>query len=1032
MAHKLLIGMLVAALALAGAAAARTETAPDRSLDQFQARAFAPDRPAPTAAGNAFVKADGDTVYLLGGPARSDGTFEDALGNPQWHGWTSVDFTGSTDPNAWLVRDEPAGSVISGQYSMACGLDLPRPDGPDFGYGNNWRMALVSAFAVGDPAAEHTVRVTTTMRVDTEPTYDYVYLQVYRGGEWVDMDRDSFWDGDLHDPPFTVDFTTGFDPGDYAGPNHDEIQVRFYFESDVAYSDADGNYDSEGACWLDDITVSIDGAVVSSEDFESGASDVWQPEVLPGCGDFAALYSNLQDLDVCRSNSSVQVAFVDDGVVVPGTGGTPCITWCYGPAGYIVNNTGGLLGPTYHVENGVVSPPLQWVEGHDAAELGFNLFIHEPMTPSSGGTMFLWWVRSTTADDPAMLQFADWTNDFTVYYGAPIYVDPAIDITSFLEPGRRWFQVRLEVWEAGYLFGIEGADGTPHPYIDNVRVLSYPFAGPAMNHDALYLAQDSFPEQGDLDFENLASNSIRFDIARNISPTGHLRNDPGDSLWVDVVPVRAGSTLPQLPQMVVRMQANPVFDDVRTLPAGFSQQGSIITGVVQGDSTFGGAGNLIADRYHFDLPDTGFFYPGDVIHYFFEAWDNQNGDIGHTMLPADTVGFASFTHDLRYNSDFICRGLPTLFSSTPGDQPKVLFWNDFANYGGENEWYHALNGAGMVEGQQYDVYYTNAPDAGEGNGLGGRATSALLDGYDTLIYTSGNLFAYCLGQGDYATDPSLDVQVLTSWFARGGKKALFTGDDLVSDLAESGPLGQALLSDYLGVQFLDNDVGSYIQQTAAEVQSVGGLEVVPDVDRWIAYGGCLGINTFDAVQTTAGGVRLAEFTDRFGNPGVFDYSAMTYKYNESTDTEVISLPYDFMFVYNAPGYAPPEGFAGLSGRAVMLRNILQFFGKQLEGPIGVDDTPAAASLATRVYPNPFNPQTTLALSLPRAGHVSVKIFDVRGQLVRTLHDGQLAAGEHELVWDGRGGDGAPEASGVYFAETRALGQTRVTRMAMIK
>ena len=1025
MARKLLIGWTLATLALAGAAVADDGILPDHVLDRLTTRSIA--HQGEVSAATDLAKASGDTIYLLGGPDRLDGRFEDATGQPAWHGWTSVDFTDADTDNAWHVQDQ---YVLSGSYSMVCGAEIPQPAGSVWGYGNNWRMALLQTHAVDDPSQTRTLRVTGTLRVDTEPQYDYVYLQVQKADTWVEISDEAVWDG-VQDVSF--DFSTSFRAGDYSGSSDDEIRIRFYFASDGAASDQDGDYDSDGACLLDDVTVMIDGATVAFDDFEDGTSGNWTGEVLPGAGDFAALYGNLQDLDPCRGNPSIQVAFVDNGVVVPGTGGTPCITWCYGPEGYIVNNTGGLLGPENHVENGIVSPALAWQEGHDAAELELSLFVHEPMTSSSGGTMFIWWVRSTTADDPAMLEYAEWTTDFTVWYGPPIYVNHLADLTSYLEPGRKWFQVRLEVWEAGWIWGIEGADGTPHPYIDNVRIRSYPFAGPAMSHNDLFLAQDSFPEQGDIDFGNLAANSIRFDAARNISPATHLRNDPGDSLWVDVVPVREGSTLPQLPQMVVRMKANPVFDGVRALPPGFSQDGAIITGTVTGDSTYNAAGNLVADRYNFDLPDTGFFYPGDVIHYYFEAWDEQGGDIGHTTLPGDTTGFASFDHDLSYPSNFICRGLPTLFSPTAGDQPRILFWNDFADFGGENEWYHALSGCGLEEGVDYDIYYTIAPDAGEGNGLGGRATSAVLDGYDILLYTSGTLFAYTLGEGDYTADASQDIQVLNSWFARGGKKAVFTGDDLVSDLMDGGSLGQALVNNYLGVQFFDNALLDYIgHQTAPTVRTYSGNGILPSVDTWIAYGGCLGINTFDAVQTVGSAQSLAEFTDANGNGGTYPYTAAVYNYNQTTDTEVIYLPYDFMFVYNAPGYQPPAGLEGLSARAVMLRDIFNAFGQQLEGPIGVGDMPQVRTVDVMAYPNPFNPQTTLALSLPRAGHVSVKIFNVRGELVRTLQDGPLTAGRHELRWDGRDSDGSRQASGVYFAETRALGQTEVTRMAMIK
>jgi subtilisin family serine protease len=81
-------------------------------------------------------------------------------------------------------------------------------------------------------------------------------------------------------------------------------------------------------------------------------------------------------------------------------------------------------------------------------------------------------------------------------------------------------------------------------------------------------------------------------------------------------------------------------------------------------------------------------------------------------------------------------------------------------------------------------------------------------------------------------------------------------------------------------------------------------------------------------------------------------------------------------------------------------------------------TPAATRLLRNV-PNPFNPGTTVSFELARPAHVMVQVFDVRGQLVRTLIDADLPARRHEVVWDGRRSSGAAAASGTYFARLHA-------------
>jgi hypothetical protein len=66
-------------------------------------------------------------------------------------------------------------------------------------------------------------------------------------------------------------------------------------------------------------------------------------------------------------------------------------------------------------------------------------------------------------------------------------------------------------------------------------------------------------------------------------------------------------------------------------------------------------------------------------------------------------------------------------------------------------------------------------------------------------------------------------------------------------------------------------------------------------------------------------------------------------------------------------------------------------------------------------PNPFNPSTELRFSLPRAGKVSLRLYDVSGRLVRVIHEGELPAGQHRRRWDGRDDAGRSVASGAYYA-----------------
>ncbi len=73
-----------------------------------------------------------------------------------------------------------------------------------------------------------------------------------------------------------------------------------------------------------------------------------------------------------------------------------------------------------------------------------------------------------------------------------------------------------------------------------------------------------------------------------------------------------------------------------------------------------------------------------------------------------------------------------------------------------------------------------------------------------------------------------------------------------------------------------------------------------------------------------------------------------------------------------------------------------------------------------LYPNPFNPVTTIRYALPEVAYVEVAVFSIQGQRVRTLVQGRQNAGWHTLQWDGRSEAGLKLASGVYIVRMKAI------------
>ena len=102
--------------------------------------------------------------------------------------------------------------------------------------------------------------------------------------------------------------------------------------------------------------------------------------------------------------------------------------------------------------------------------------------------------------------------------------------------------------------------------------------------------------------------------------------------------------------------------------------------------------------------------------------------------------------------------------------------------------------------------------------------------------------------------------------------------------------------------------------------------------------------------------------------------------------------------------------------------------------IGVEDgAPEAGRIVLDPnYPNPFNPKTTIRFSIASGAEVELLVYDSLGRRVATLVDEKLPAGSYQRSWDGRDGDGTPQASGIYFAKLRVGDRVESRKMTLLK
>jgi len=85
------------------------------------------------------------------------------------------------------------------------------------------------------------------------------------------------------------------------------------------------------------------------------------------------------------------------------------------------------------------------------------------------------------------------------------------------------------------------------------------------------------------------------------------------------------------------------------------------------------------------------------------------------------------------------------------------------------------------------------------------------------------------------------------------------------------------------------------------------------------------------------------------------------------------------------------------------------------------------------YPNPFNLSTQIKYEVPTKAKVKLEIYNVKGELVRTLIDGkEIEPGQYRIEWDGKNERGVVVASGIYIYRMKAGKFEHAKRMALIK
>lgn len=1043
--------------------------------------------------GLGLSKTAGDTVFLYGGPApepgqpgyNGQGKFQTATLQPDRQGWAGVDLT-EVLPN-WNVSDFNAANLGAAPSYWIGGYVVPAtnhamwdgvPAGTSGystapGYGNNWADQLDRRWTVTSTAVTTTLTWNFVFNHDSEPAYDFFVVQWDSAGSMIDLasfDADNRDTGGAFTTPASFTAALSILPGMYAGPSSNQVHLRLLFDSDGAWSDEDGLWPTDGAVQVDNIQVDgSNGVGLSQATFEGGANGGWAPVPADFAGDFSKVFPRVEDIDPCRDNDTPQMTFIDDGtppandLLNRSTGGATSPTWSYGiPGGWVVNYNGGLTLGSAPLNNEVWSPVIAWDlvgTADDAIDGGcflrYSVWQHQPLT---NGIFHIWHVRSSADGGASWSGWAD--RNFVYYSDLGLYSNRELQVRDLITGSPTHVQVALGVNDLADVFAFAGNDATPGPAYDYVGLAKYLAVGPGMTTRTIDIFQDGFPTSGASGCAAPSGDyAIRVDMARDIRPNGTPAAVAGDSLMVDIVARKPGAvvdTTTIFMGFVLETQNPDHF--ALTRAAALSALGATQiapnkwSGSVAGKRSVTAGGAVIANRWFFDLPDGAtttaayqtaenpLFFPGDQIRYYITAGTTTPTEFA--TLPGDTTGLVS---GVNYSRVWTITGLPTLTWTGPTTcaHPSVLVWNDLEHRGGENELLQAFNQNGMTERGSFDVYTTKGPTSLVSNGLGGihGANAAQLTGYSCLFYESGDLNSGLISDGSRTgnNDKGNDVGVLTGWFGQAADRfAAYWGDSIAFGLTGGGATYR---TDVMNVALVGNDVRSSIgTQTAPRVAPTAAGGPLGFTTQYIAYGGCLGINQFDNIGPGPGATKTHEFLNPAGVGGVYVPSAAVYFAQQDTilaqvyDRVNVTFPYGLCYVQDLTTGGGNQG-GNRSARANLVRELLVLAGHNalLDQNVVAAD-PAARRLLTVAQnrPNPFNPSTEISFTAPARGQVKVSIYNLRGELVTTLLNDIVEAGQRSVIWNGVDGRGRSVSSGIYLYQVDGFGQSVVKKMALVK
>lgn len=172
------------------------------------------------------------------------------------------------------------------------------------------------------------------------------------------------------------------------------------------------------------------------------------------------------------------------------------------------------------------------------------------------------------------------------------------------------------------------------------------------------------------------------------------------------------------------------------------------------------------------------------------------------------------------------------------------------------------------------------------------------------------------------------------------------------------------------------------------------------------------------LQTSRDKITLGTTATKLASYGPSSNDSVSVSFTNGTNFKAVLVGFDIAaIIATSPSLTSSE---------TVVKSLLQGMGV-LTDLEEISNTPVIGNYSLEQnYPNPFNPTTTIRFTLPKTTNVKVSVFNVKGQLVKTLVNGQFDGGNNSVVWDAKDSRGNLVSSGTYFyqIETPDFKQTK--------